>query len=631
MNIISLKSQRVKTRAQRRRFDAALTKNAKVRLPKDYPWKVLGSLTTDLAGYLLEDDIALLSQIIRDRDITAVSILADWWGLQNVSIRPETDLSHISILRAKYQLSAILKKFRFDTEKHVRKAKALEKFFQAEEVCASYNHSGYKDLCWGATEEDACVFTYAKSFLEKLLGNLSPTKQIVTFWSRHGPGSNLDTCEGESSSYFKYENWPYSCTKAALPYARFLIETDKRWLGYLDDSYRERHNLPKHAVLDQKVFWENVLKVVEGNRITFVPKDARTERSIAIEPAINLMLQLGVDGYIRSRLKRYDIDLDDQEKNQVMALQGSLDPSLRGYVTLDLAMASDTISLKLCEKLLPWQWYRYLCAIRSPKGTIGDETIEYSKISSMGNGFTFVLESAIFAALSFGAIKAQSGSCDFKRDLSVYGDDVIVRQDVSDLVVRTLNNAGFTINTEKSFFKGPVRESCGSDWILGKPVRPVLLKDTPTDVMELFVDINRLQRNLHLRWGIEESKTVKMMKRWIPPQFKGSVGPVSDTEFESHLHSSRPSGYYDNCLWEYSRLVRKPVAMKAPNFLARKLMHDLRGEKIAPGFVSRRKAISGGSRFKVCKSYSYTLGESYSIADYWQSNYAEHIPTWRTN
>jgi len=626
MKCNTLKSQRVKTRAQQRRFDAALTKNAKVRLPKDYPWKVLGSLTTDLADYLQADDIALLSQIIRDRDIHALSILAEMWGLQNVSIRPEVDSSHISVIRAKYQLSAILKKFRFDTEKNVRKANALKKFFDAEAVCSAYNHSGYLDLCFGATEEDACVFTYAKTFLEKLLGESSPTKQIVTFWSRHGPGSNLDTCEGQSSAYFKYDNWPYSCTKKAFPYARFLIETDKRWLGYLDDAYRTRFNIPKHAIVNQEVFWENVLKVVEGNRITFVPKDARTERSIAIEPSINLMLQLGVDGFIRSRLKRYDVDLDDQTKNQVMALQGSLDPTSRSYVTLDLASASDTISLKLCEKLLPPQWYSYLCSIRSPKGMIGDETIDYQKISSMGNGFTFVLESAIFAALTFGAVKAQSGSCDFKRDMSIFGDDIIVRQDVSDLVIRTLNNAGFSINTEKSFFEGPVRESCGADWILGKPVRPVLLKDTPSDVMELFVDVNRLQRTLSLRWGIEESKTVKMLKRWIPKQFMGSVGPMSNTEFDSHLHVSKPSGYYDNCLWEYSRLIRKPVAMKVSNFLCRKLMHDLRGVETTPGFSSRRKVVSGGSRFKVCKSYSYTLGESYSVADIWRSNYAEHIP-----
>ena len=86
MEYNSLRSQRGKTRAQQRKFDAALTKNAKVRLPKDYPWKVLGSLTSDLVDYLEEDDVMLLSQIIRDRDIHALSLLTDMWGLQTISM-----------------------------------------------------------------------------------------------------------------------------------------------------------------------------------------------------------------------------------------------------------------------------------------------------------------------------------------------------------------------------------------------------------------------------------------------------------------------------------------------------------------------------------------------------------------
>jgi len=258
MKFNTLRSQRVKTRAQQRKFDHALAVNAKIRLPKDYPWKVLGSLTSDLADYLSEDDIALLSQIIRNRDINALFLLTDMWGLQNVSIRPNDETEHISIYRAKYQLSAILKKFRFDTEKNARRAKAMDKFIQGEAVCSTYNHSGYLDLCYGESELDACVLTYARSFLEKLLGSNSPSKQIVTFWSRHGPGSNLDTCKGESSSYLKYENWPYSCTKSAIPYARFLIETDKRWLGALENDYRERYSIPKHAILNRETFWTNV-------------------------------------------------------------------------------------------------------------------------------------------------------------------------------------------------------------------------------------------------------------------------------------------------------------------------------------------------------------------------------------
>jgi hypothetical protein len=624
---------------------ANLTELAKLRLPKDYPWKVLSALCMDLAVFTGEDDALLLKQIIRDRDFDSLKILSEMWGLQSFSMRSADDIEHISVIRAKYQIAALLKKFCFDTDKDMREATATQKFRDAEAACSAYNQSGYKALCWGETENDARVFTYAHAFLSKLLGNRAVSKDIVTRWSRHGPGSNLDTCLGQSSMFYKHGNWPYSCTQKAIPYARFSIATDKRWLGYLEDSYRTRFNIPKHRILDIEVFWSKVLKVVAGNRITFVPKNAQTERSIAIEPAMNLMLQLGVDGFIRKRLKRWDIDLDSQEKNQVLAYRGSTDHGDDSYITLDLAAASDSISLKLCEMLLPPAWYSYLCNLRSPKGRLKQEVFEYNKISSMGNGFTFALESAIFASLCYGAIKVSRGKCNFRTDLCIFGDDIIVKKRDASRVIRALNNAGFQLNTEKSFMDGPVRESCGADWILGKPVRPVFLDYTPTDVMELLVDLNRLKRILRLRWGIEKSKTESLLKKWIPERFRGIIGPASNEEFDSYVHSTVPRGKYTSCMYKHPRLFRKPVRINAKDFLQRKLMHDLRGSSVGgptsnfmmqpnrPSWMkkveyggSRKKINASGSRFTVYKSYSYTVCKTYSSSSNWASNYAEVGP-----
>jgi len=330
-----------------------LTKKVKLNLPKDYPWKVLTALGNDLAEFLTADEVELLNQIIRDRDFFSYRLLSETWGLQFYSTVSLADSQHVSCLRAKYQLSALLKKYQFDTDKDIRKTAALDKLYQSEVVCQEYNHSGYTALCWGETEEDVNIFSDAKAFLQKLLGDKACTKDIITRWSRHGPGSNLDTYKGNSNIYYKYANWPYSCTVDALPVARFLIQSNKRWLGYLENSYRKRFDLSKTLILNREVFWASVFKVVPGNRITTVPKSAETDRTIAIEPAMNLMLQLGVDGYIRSRLKRWDIDLDSQVKNQNMAYRGSIDPTSDSYSTLDLAAASDSISLKVCEMLLP--------------------------------------------------------------------------------------------------------------------------------------------------------------------------------------------------------------------------------------------------------------------------------------
>ena len=454
--------------------------SVKLKLPTDYPWKVLGWLATDLADKLQQDDYDLVKQIVRDRDYPALCVLQEMWSLQNLSKDITETYAHISTVRTKYQLSALLKKFRFQTEKDTRVANALIKFINAEAVCKAFNHGGYKALAFGETEHDAKVLTYARAYISKVLGGaIEPTNHIVTTWSRHGPGSNLDTLKGQSNLYDKYKDWPYSCTRSALPYARYLIETDKRWLGFLEDSYRSREGIPKHFVLDRERFWSSVLSVREGNRITFVPKTAREERSIAIESAMNLMLQLGVDGYIRKRLKRWDVDLDSQEKNKFFAYQGSLDPSDESYVTLDLSAASDSISLKLVQILFPEDWYQYLCKLRSPSGLYGDEVFIYEKISSMGNGYTFAIESLIFASLVYGVVRSMDGAFNPKTDYCVFGDDIIVRKRHVTKVIRALKLAGFSLNTDKSFLSGNVRESCGADWIQGKPVRPVFFDDTP--------------------------------------------------------------------------------------------------------------------------------------------------------
>lgn len=79
-------------------------------LPKDYPWKVLSWLTSDLAEMFNDDERALLSQIIRDRDEYSYRLLSDMWGLQCINLTEDALLCNI---RAKYLISALLKKYRF--------------------------------------------------------------------------------------------------------------------------------------------------------------------------------------------------------------------------------------------------------------------------------------------------------------------------------------------------------------------------------------------------------------------------------------------------------------------------------------------------------------------------------------
>jgi len=605
---------------------------SEVNLPGSYPWKVVGFLADDLGQFLGSEEEQKVRGLVRNRDQQALFSLCEAWSLKELqSIKTPESGTPLMNLRAKYQIGSLLKKFIFPGEATTRREAAMKSFLAAEEACGRYNREGYVGLAWGDGAFYTNVFTSSRAFLRKLLGVSVPGNQLMTKKSRHGPGSNLDTKEGLVSYFHKFENWPYSCTVDCFQEARLLIQSDERWLGALEDSYRERYNIPKTMILDQVSFWFNVLKIVPGNRITFVPKNAKTERSIAIEPAMNLMLQLGVDGYIRKRLKRWGVDIDTQEKNQRLARIGSINPG--SFVTLDLSAASDSIALKLCELLLPADWYSYLMKLRSPVGDLGGgQLVMYEKISSMGNGFTFALETAIFASIVYGVMIEVDGLYD-PEACAIFGDDIIVPSRMAGEVIEALSRFGFALNLDKSFLFGYVRESCGADWFKGEAVRPVFLENVPLNVMELLNDINRLKRALWLRFGIEESKVEKEMVKWIPEIFRDFIGPFSDETFDAYLHcASAPPGADKHGVRKYKCLTAAAREIKnAKDFLFRKLMHDLKPAPPPPLFSSSDKwggtrLTASGSRFTITRRNSVKVSRTYSVTTNWSYEYTEKTP-----
>lgn len=136
---------------------------------------------------------------------------------------------------------------------------------------------------------------------------------------------------------------------------------------------------------------------IHAARLSFVPKNAKTDRAICTEPQLNGMFQLAVGDVIADRLRRVGIDIRDQTPNQRAAMRGSISGET---ATLDLTSASDTVSLGLVEHLLPEDWNNLLLRLRSCEVEYEGEILELAKISSMGNGFTFPLETLIFWALA---------------------------------------------------------------------------------------------------------------------------------------------------------------------------------------------------------------------------------------
>ena len=227
--------------------------------------------------------------------------------------------------------------------------------------------------------------------------------------------------------------------------------------------------------------WKPKFKQFEGNRVITVPKNAKTNRVIAVEPSLNLFFQKGVGAMIRRRLKRYGVDLRDQSRNHGLA---RLSSALDHLATVDFSAASDTISYHLIMELLPYPWFAVLDCLRSPRGLFKDSLIEYEKFSSMGNGFTFELESLIFWAIAK-ACALEEGP--YFHEISIYGDDLVIP--VSD--VKTCYDAfeffGFTVNKQKSYSSSYYRESCGGHFWNGVDITPTYLRRYLSNNREIYV------------------------------------------------------------------------------------------------------------------------------------------------
>lgn len=235
------------------------------------------------------------------------------------------------------------------------------------------------------------------------------------------------------------------------------------------------------------------VNIVAGNKVVTVPKNAKTDRTIAIEPGLNLWVQLGIGRLIRKRLRSAGFDLNSDKRNQRSSYYGSLGNSL---ATVDFKAASDTISKRLVEEILPRDWFLCLDAARSHFYNLDGNTYLSEKFSTMGNGFTFELESLIFSSLALAL-------CEFlgldQEVVSVFGDDLVLPSEAVPYLHRMVSYLGFELNSDKSFSSGPFRESCGSYYYQGVSVKPFFLKKRISRAKDLFRFANGVRSLAHNR------------------------------------------------------------------------------------------------------------------------------------
>jgi hypothetical protein len=272
------------------------------------------------------------------------------------------------------------------------------------------------------------------------------------------------------------------------------------------------------------------LSIIGGNTLLTVPKSAKTDRVICFEPHMNIRAQLAVGGYLRKRLRMHGVNLDDQSINRRRALVGS---KFGHLATIDLSSASDTIARELVWELLPFDWCALLDDLRSHNTLWPDGSWRRcEKFSSMGNGFTFELESLIFYALSSAV----------SENVSVYGDDIVVPTSNFVGVARLLTACGFSLNRKKSFSSGMFRESCGGDYFGGVSCTPVFLRSLPKTTEDVV--------KLHNR--VREFASVYLDRRWVPLLRKWR------TIFPSHLGPQGTGDGHYHVNWDEGSFSRSP-------------------------------------------------------------------------
>jgi len=234
-----------------------------------------------------------------------------------------------------------------------------------------------------------------------------------------------------------------------------------------------------------------------------VPKTFKSARTMAPDTVCGGFLSRGLGSYFRAKLERGTrINLaTQQEWHKILASKASI--SLF-WATLDMSKASDSFVRDHLVSLLPPSWLPAIDVCSPQFIQVGNQTIEAKSVMLMGSGHTFPLQTLLFYALTK-AVNELSGS---ELPVHVYGDDIITCRKYSERVIVCLEELGFRINREKSFFgEDHFRESCGGDYHTGVDVRPFMPEldcTVPLSKNGYVALLHKMANGLLERWDYEE-------------------------------------------------------------------------------------------------------------------------------
>lgn len=430
--------------------------------------------------------------------------------------------------------TSLLKKAEFLSTTFDRDEVALAGFWDSEARCKVTNQR------WSSRRFENDEWNTIHRVSRKIL-QIIGEKPNIDRWldeSSWGPGSTLAIKKAGASSFKKFRD------------ERGLTVDAECLSGFLWEAFpfiRGRH-----------------FELELGDKLFVVPKDARKGRCILIQPGWNLYLQKGLGSLLRSKLRRAGLDLDTgaADFNRWAAWYSSKN----GYwATIDLKAASDTISREVLREVLPPGWYRVLDLLRCRRSQDGNHAWE--KFSSMGNGFTFELETLLFYAIA--CISCEQAGAD-DGGVSCFGDDIVIPVSAVSFLRRNLDLFGFLENPEKSFSSGYFRESCGDYWYDGINCKPIFLKRKVSVITDLYRIYNQ-SRNLAHSMGCSLCCDVRFEDfcRWLLRQcphklrFKIPEG-FGDVGFISNFDEATPSSVREpsHSGWEFPALIDVSIAFE---------------------------------------------------------------------
>lgn len=362
----------------------------------------------------------------------------------------------------------------------VADAAALKKFLAVNDSCRDWTlrvESSWEEELVGELKRSLYHF-----FLPSSASSILDSYEAVFACGKVGPGSSI----GANGNDFFTKMFSSELTTTS----RHLYNSYRRYTGQLAEW-----NIAE--IIRTGHFAQ--YRIVDGNRVTFVPKTRDISRLICIEPSLNMYAQLGVKQILERRLKSYyGIDLvSQQRKNRELARLGSKYDRKNSSVTIDLSSASDSMSLTMLREVLPASVMTFLESLRSPIATLPNGCkVELAMVSTMGNGFTFPLQTILFSAVVVAAARVYERPLQFPYgnrlgNFGVNGDDIICEKSISRGVLTLLRILGFEVNRDKTFLEGPFRESCGGDFHRGREVRGFYLKSLETPQLR-YAAINGL-------------------------------------------------------------------------------------------------------------------------------------------